>query len=205
VHPWIIVVAGPSGSGKSTAFPVDQFGVAFFNADDRAAELNGGSYVGVSPEIRRLVNAEFELFIRKHIESRESFAFETTLRTAITFSQAAEAKKAGFHAGMIYICSGSPELSIQRVADRGNAGGHSAPAKLIEEIYHASLSNLRQAVREFDEVWVYDNSMFNQAPAHVITASGGSIVEQSAQLPAWVVSALKFTEFDPDPGQQATN
>jgi len=36
--PRMIVVAGPSGSGKSTAFPVNGFGVAFFNADDRAAD-----------------------------------------------------------------------------------------------------------------------------------------------------------------------
>jgi len=40
----MIVVAGPPGSGKSTAFPVSSFGVAFFNADDRAATLNGESY-----------------------------------------------------------------------------------------------------------------------------------------------------------------
>jgi hypothetical protein len=39
----MIVVAGPPGGGKSSAFPVSSFGVAYFNADDRAAELNRGS------------------------------------------------------------------------------------------------------------------------------------------------------------------
>ncbi|MBL8231917.1 MAG: hypothetical protein JNL98_25690 [Bryobacterales bacterium] len=48
----MIVIAGPPGSGKSTLFPVSSFGVDFFNADDRAAELNGGSYLGIPPEIR---------------------------------------------------------------------------------------------------------------------------------------------------------
>jgi len=43
MNPKMIVIAGPPGSGKSTAFSVSSFGVAFFNADDRAAELNGGS------------------------------------------------------------------------------------------------------------------------------------------------------------------
>jgi predicted ABC-type ATPase len=43
MQPTMIVVAGPPGGGKSTAFPVASFDVAFFNADDRAAALNGGS------------------------------------------------------------------------------------------------------------------------------------------------------------------
>jgi hypothetical protein len=59
----MVVVAGPPGSGKSTLYPVSGFGIAFFNADDRAAELNGGSYVGITSEIRTLVSFEFEAFI----------------------------------------------------------------------------------------------------------------------------------------------
>ena len=61
--PRMIVVAGPPGSGKSTLYPVSSFGVSYFNADDRAAELNGGSYVNISNEIRRIVNHEFEAFV----------------------------------------------------------------------------------------------------------------------------------------------
>jgi hypothetical protein len=37
----MFVIAGPPAGGKSTAFPVSGFGVDFFNADDRAAALNG--------------------------------------------------------------------------------------------------------------------------------------------------------------------
>ncbi len=54
--PKMIVVAGPPGSGKSTLYPVSSFGVSYFNADDRAAELNGGPYVSISNEIRKIVN-----------------------------------------------------------------------------------------------------------------------------------------------------
>jgi hypothetical protein len=58
----MIVVAGPPGGGKSSLFPVSSFGISHFNADDRAAELNGGSYVGITKEIRAAVNREFEAF-----------------------------------------------------------------------------------------------------------------------------------------------
>ena len=58
----MIVVAGSPGSGKSVAFPVDSFGVDSFNADDRSAQLNNGSYQGIPLEIRAIVNKEFEAF-----------------------------------------------------------------------------------------------------------------------------------------------
>ncbi|HEY4242312.1 MAG TPA: hypothetical protein VGM88_20985 [Kofleriaceae bacterium] len=37
--PEVVVIAGPSGSGKSRHFPARSFGFAFFNVDDRCAEL----------------------------------------------------------------------------------------------------------------------------------------------------------------------
>jgi hypothetical protein len=87
--PKMFIVAGPPGSGKSTAFPVAAFGVDFFNADDHAAALNDGSYIDIPGEIRALVNRLFEAFVVDHIERRSSCAFETTLRSAVTFEQAA--------------------------------------------------------------------------------------------------------------------
>lgn len=83
----MIVVAGPPGSGKSSIFPVSSFGVPYFNADDRAAELNRGSYAGIPKYIRDAVNGEFETFVLSCIESRTSFAIETTLRSGVTFDQ----------------------------------------------------------------------------------------------------------------------
>jgi dephospho-CoA kinase len=57
--PRMIVVAGPPGSGKSSIFPVSNFGVAYFNADERASELNGGSYFGIPNTIRETVTIRF--------------------------------------------------------------------------------------------------------------------------------------------------
>ena len=67
MSPKMFLVAGPPGGGKSAAFPVAGFGVDFFNADDHAATLNGGSYVAVPRVIRDEVNRLFEAFIHDHI------------------------------------------------------------------------------------------------------------------------------------------
>lgn len=56
MRPLMVVVGGPSGSGKSTSFPVAESGVEYFNVDDVAAALNGGSYQNIAPEIRREAN-----------------------------------------------------------------------------------------------------------------------------------------------------
>jgi dephospho-CoA kinase len=49
------VVAGPPGSGKSTLLRPDEQYLAYFNADERARELNQGSGHKISPEIRTIV------------------------------------------------------------------------------------------------------------------------------------------------------
>jgi predicted ABC-type ATPase len=127
----------------------------FFNADDRAAKLNNGSYHGISPEIRSRVNREFEQFINSHIQGRRSLAFETTLRTDITLRQAGAAKEQGFRVTMKYIAIGNLEEHLERVASRWDAGGHAASESTLRKIYEASLRNLPAALRaiEFVEVW----------------------------------------------------
>jgi predicted ABC-type ATPase len=76
--PIMYVVAGPSGSGKTSAFPVSRFGCDYFNADDHAAQLNGGSYVGIPKSIRAIVGPICEKFIQDHIAADKDFATETT-------------------------------------------------------------------------------------------------------------------------------
>src|SRR6266571_2435062 len=118
--PRMIVVAGPPGSGKSSLFPVSSFAVSYFNADDRAAELNGGSYVGIPKQTRVVVNREFEAFVLGCIDRGTSFAIETTLRSAVTFQQAALAKAAGFSTEMRYLALCAFATHVERVKARAD-------------------------------------------------------------------------------------
>src|SRR5688500_18570664 len=164
MNPRMIVIAGPPGSGKSTAFPVSSFGVASFNADDRAAELNGGSYVGITNAVRQQVNREFEAFVVDQIDRGESFAIETTLRSHVTFEQARLAKAAGSAIEMRYLALADFPTHLDRVKTRADAGGHSASEATLRRIHNASLSNLPQAVVEVDQLWVYDNTKLTGPP-----------------------------------------
>ena len=182
----MIIVAGPPGAGKSTAFPVSSFDVDSFNADDRAAELNGGSYLKISTEVRRRVNLEFEAFIAGHIRAGESFAFETTLRSAITFEQAHLAKAAGFRVEMRYLALETFALHLMRVQIRADQGGHSAPESVLRGIWEASLGNLGRAIREMDVLRVYDNTGWGIGPVLVLEANEGRVVYRRRSLPKWI-------------------
>ena len=194
----MVVVAGLPGSGKSTLFRPDERSLAYFNADERARELNQGSGHKISPEIRANYQSRTGKFYCGHIHDRRSFAFETTLRTTISYEQARLAKAHGFQTSMEYVALASVEESINRVRKRAERGGHSAPPERIREIYEASLRNLPRALAEFDYVAVFDNTDIEnrRQPELVLETLQGRILTLSSQVPEWVENALRGTAYE---------
>ncbi|MEX2300015.1 MAG: zeta toxin family protein [Bryobacterales bacterium] len=184
--PKMIVVAGPPGGGKSTLFPVVSFGVACFNADDRAAELNGASYAGIPTYIRSAAKREFEVFVLECIERRASFPIETTLRSGVTFDQAERAKMAGFTTEMRYLALRDFSMHAERVKSRADAGGHSASEAALREIYLRSLAHLPKAIDSMDDLWAYDNSAAGGPPRLVLQSEKGVIRFLANDWPGWL-------------------
>jgi predicted ABC-type ATPase len=194
------VVAGPPGSGKSSRFPLYKFEVDWFNADDRAAELNLGSYHKISAEIRAKVNREFERWILDHIQSRQSFAIETTLRSPITFEQARLASEHGFRTAMEYVIPGAVDECVRRIMERSYRGGHSASEGLIREIYEKSTKNLVKAL-DFDEsavevVRIYDNSRLGESVREVLSFRKARPQFIASEIPSWMESLFTGTRFE---------
>jgi predicted ABC-type ATPase len=184
----MIVVAGPPGSGKTRYFPVTAFGVDAFNIDDRCAQILG-SYRAIPRDVRRAVAKECERFVRDHIERGESFAVETTLRTTAAVEQAQLARKAGFATDMQFVATSSIAENVARVLQRAQAGGHGASEREIRAIHGSSIANLREAVRDFGRVRIYDSTARWAPPRLVAVARGGRVVRHG-ETPAWLAAAL---------------
>jgi predicted ABC-type ATPase len=196
----MFIVAGPPGAGKSSLFPLSKFAERVFNADDRAAQLNAGSYESIPLSVRTIVNREFEEFVHGNIRADTSFALETTLRSKITFEQAKVAKANGFQVAMRYIALDTVEHHIERVIRRASRGGHSASDATLRRIHASSLANLPLALRPEESgiefIRVFDNSRFQSPPALVLEGRRGKIVRVATDFPGWLQRALGWSQKD---------
>jgi predicted ABC-type ATPase len=187
-RPRMIVVAGPPGSGKTRYFPVSEFGIDWFNIDDRCAQILG-SYRAIPRDVRRAVAAECERFVLDHIQRTKSFAVETTLRTTAAIEQAELAHNSGFATEIRFVATNSIAENVARVLQRAQAGGHGASEREIRAIHQASVANLRKAVDVFDRVRVYDSTTRWAPPRLVAVARDGRLVRRGT-TPEWLEAAL---------------
>jgi len=222
------VVAGPSGSGKSSVVSASKFGVDYFNADDVAAIFNGPNkhlltaehkhmiitgnfgklpgeifnsrnYHHINPELRKsVVNPLCEAFIKYHIDSKTSFATETTLRNKIAIEQMKEAKADGFRTEMIFISTDNVEINIERVMDRSDYGGHSATEGKIREVYESSMKNIYDAIPVADNLKFYDNSkdVFdrNKKIEPFLELEGNKKIKEIDDIPLWGKNIINHIE-----------
>jgi predicted ABC-type ATPase len=142
------IIAGPNGAGKTTFalryLPRVAPGTAFVNADLIAAGLSP-----LAPE-RQLVAAS-RLFLReieRHVASRTSFAFETTLSGRAYLRLVHRLKEAAWRVELLYLALPSVELSLERVAERVAHGGHAVAPDDIERRFPRSLHNLLEVYAE---------------------------------------------------------
>jgi len=194
--PRMFIVAGPPGAGKSSSFLLSDYADRVFNGDDRAAQLNDGSYENIPLSVRAIVNREFEGFVHENIRAGTSFALETTLRSTITYEQAKLAKENGFRVFMRYVALDTVERHIERVKRRAARGGHSASESTLRRIHASSMANLPLALvpakSGIEITRIYDNS--RRRPELVLEARQGRIVRLADEFPGWLQAALGWTE-----------
>lgn len=147
MQPQAILIAGPNGAGKTTfarqVLPLLHTGVAFINADEiqrRAGQFGNPAAAG----------REFLRQLDVALDSRRSFAVETTLASRSYLPRTAGWRLAGYWTVLHFIELGSADIAVARVAQRAANGGHSIPEqdirrrfargrKLFDEVYKAAV------------------------------------------------------------------
>lgn len=183
--PNLYIIAGCNGAGKTTAsltfLPEMLNCYEFVNADSIAAGLSPLQPESVSFEAGRIMLDR----IKKLINDRVDFAFETTLSTKSYHSLIKSAKKNGYDVWLLFFWLPSADMAKQRVKSRVKNGGHSIPEDIIIRRYYRGISNLINIYYSLADNWfVFDNSM----PESQLVAGGEkSVVNQVINDEIWAV------------------
>lgn len=160
--PNLYIIAGCNGAGKTTAsvtiFPEILQCDQFVNADYIAYGLSPFNVNSVAIEAGRIMLQR----IKELMEQGADFAIETTLATRSYVSLINKAKQRGYEVSLIYIWLNSPELALQRVAERVKKGGHDIPQEVVKRRYFNGIFNLFRLFIPICDSWIVADNSFNE-------------------------------------------
>ena len=157
----LYIISGCNGAGKTTAsytvLPEILHCKEFVNADEIARGLSPFNPEDVAIEAGRLMLQRIEALLKRG----ETFSIETTLATKSHINLVRRAQSKGYSVKVLFFWLNSPELAIQRVAERVAKGGHNIPEPVIRRRYTAGISNLFHLFMKEVDYWdIYDNSEY---------------------------------------------
>ena len=155
----LYIIAGCNGAGKTTAsftiLPEILNCKEFVNADEIARGLSPFQPEQVSFKAGRIMLER----INDLLESKENFAFETTLATKSYKSILLLAREGGYNVTLLFFWLQNVELAIERVKTRVFEGGHHIETDVIKRRYKRGIKNLFEIYLPIaDEVMIFDNS-----------------------------------------------
>ena len=166
----LYIISGCNGAGKTTAsytvLPEVLDCKEFVNADEIAKGLSPFNPESVAIEAGRLMLNRIENLL----DRGETFSIETTLATKSYINLVRRAQADGYTVRLLFFWLNSPELALQRIAERVAKGGHNIPEPIVRRRYVTGISNLfRLFMNEVDSWEIYDNSKY---PAIQIARGG---------------------------------
>jgi predicted ABC-type ATPase len=185
-RPIMFMLAGPNGAGKSTLYetilkPRLSADVPFINADQiQRAELQDQT-MAAAYQAAEIAEARR----REHLAAARSFVSESTFSHESKLSLIRDARAAGFLVVMYHVNVRDADLSVLRVANRVDKGGHPVPEEKIRERYVRNQAIIRQGAVEADRAFVYDNSGLGRKPELAIELKRGKLAYASDRVPAW--------------------
>jgi len=191
--PVMCIVAGPNGSGKTTTTEQllkNEWGAdsLYINPDNIAKDIFGdwNSTEAVLKAAQKATEQRYEC-----LKNGTDFVFETVFSSAEKMDFIQKAKDAGFFIRIFYVCTESPLININRIAQRYLNGGHEVPISKTISRYYSSLKNISRAIKIADRVYLYDNSVENAAPRLILRTVDGIIAKQyTDDLPNWVRAVI---------------
>lgn len=155
----IFMIAGPNGAGKTTtamSFISREMIDEFLNADEIARGL-----APLHPESMALTASKLMLKrLKELLDANKTFAFETTGAGTNYIKHLKEAQIKDYEVHLMFLWLPSPNLAVERVANRVRQGGHNIPEDTIRRRYFAGIKNLvKHYLPLADRALILDNSI----------------------------------------------
>ena len=170
--PRLYIISGCNGAGKTTAsyslLPEMLDCTQFVNSDEFAKGLSPFNPEKASIQASRYMITKIRYLLKK----QKDFAVETTLATRTLLKTVRMAQNAGYTVTLMYFWLNSPELAIERVRARVEAGGHDIPEETVRRRYQVGIDYFFHYYSPICERWILaDNS---QIPFRVIAEGSKS-------------------------------
>ena len=164
--PRLYIISGCNGAGKTTAsyslLPEMLDCKEFVNSDEFAKGLSPFDPSKASIQASRYMLMKIRYLLKRN----EDFAVEPTLATRTLLKTVKSAQAAGYTVTLLYFWLNSPDLAVERVRARVEAGGHNIPEETIRRRYNTGIYYFFKLYAPISERWILaDNS---QIPFRVI-------------------------------------
>ncbi|MFJ4141688.1 zeta toxin family protein [Pseudomonas sp. NPDC089734] len=128
-------------------------------------------------------------FIRhKLLTNKTSFTFETVMSSSDKVEFLRRAQAEGYRTYLYFVATESPDININRVANRVGDGGHNVPQKKIIERYYRSLELLPEAIAASSRAFIFDNS--GEQSIFMAEVTEGTTLEfRHDEIPDWFMNA----------------
>ena len=158
--PLFFLLAGPNGAGKSTfrAKYLTPHNLTCIDPDEVARQRFGRD--PKNKKEARAATIEASRRVKAQFQSQTSFGLETVFSDTkgLKLDLLRKAREEGYRTAVFFVGVDSPYLSIARVQDRLEQGGHDVPDALIIDRFPRSFENLKRAIPLCDFVLLVDNS-----------------------------------------------
>lgn len=160
--PFILFIAGPNGSGKSTLinsilnhFENCNKKIGYLSPDNIAKDL-----INITDQYEKMRESQEIIKDLKYefVSNRESFIIESVGSHPSHNEFLQYAKKESFSIATFFVTTDTPDINVERVANRVKDGGHDVPRDKIYSRYYKSMDRLIDYISVSDCILVVDNS-----------------------------------------------
>lgn len=128
---------------------------------------------------------------------KRSLAFETALSTEGKVEFIHRAISAGFFVRIFFVSTTHPAINASRITYRYMDGGHEVRISKIVSRYTKLIVNCMSLASFVDRLYIYDNSVDNQAPRLLFRTREGKLCKSYVSEPDTPEWALQIRQYLP--------